>query len=121
MFLCPQRAQSSKRLIESETFSPICIAIAVLYANPFQIEPYLPYEFTCEGMLQRVNILIEKQVGQMLVDSIEGGGLSFQKDKSFGHLVPSLLLCVSGLLLQHRELAPTERAPGGEGRGKRFL
>uniref|UniRef100_A0A3Q3WE76 alpha-1,6-mannosyl-glycoprotein 6-beta-N-acetylglucosaminyltransferase n=1 Tax=Mola mola TaxID=94237 RepID=A0A3Q3WE76_MOLML len=25
------------------------------------IEPYLPYEFTCEGMLQRVNILIEKQ------------------------------------------------------------
>uniref|UniRef100_H3CEA1 alpha-1,6-mannosyl-glycoprotein 6-beta-N-acetylglucosaminyltransferase n=2 Tax=Tetraodon nigroviridis TaxID=99883 RepID=H3CEA1_TETNG len=25
------------------------------------IEPYVPYEFTCEGMLQRVNILIEKQ------------------------------------------------------------
>ncbi|XP_069389486.1 alpha-1,6-mannosylglycoprotein 6-beta-N-acetylglucosaminyltransferase A-like isoform X2 [Paralichthys olivaceus] len=25
------------------------------------IEPYLPYEFTCEGMLQRLNILIEKQ------------------------------------------------------------
>uniref|UniRef100_A0A7N6FCH8 alpha-1,6-mannosyl-glycoprotein 6-beta-N-acetylglucosaminyltransferase n=1 Tax=Anabas testudineus TaxID=64144 RepID=A0A7N6FCH8_ANATE len=25
--------------------------------------PYIPYEFTCEGMLQRVNILIEKQVG----------------------------------------------------------
>ncbi|XP_056895505.1 alpha-1,6-mannosylglycoprotein 6-beta-N-acetylglucosaminyltransferase A-like isoform X2 [Takifugu flavidus] len=25
------------------------------------IEPYIPYEFTCEGMLQRVNILIEKQ------------------------------------------------------------
>ncbi|XP_068428895.1 alpha-1,6-mannosylglycoprotein 6-beta-N-acetylglucosaminyltransferase A-like [Clinocottus analis] len=25
------------------------------------IEPYLPYEFSCEGMLQRVNILIEKQ------------------------------------------------------------
>ncbi|XP_039673109.1 alpha-1,6-mannosylglycoprotein 6-beta-N-acetylglucosaminyltransferase A-like [Perca fluviatilis] len=31
------------------------------------IEPYLPYEFSCEGMLQRVNILIEKQVGGMLV------------------------------------------------------
>ncbi|KAL2087901.1 hypothetical protein ACEWY4_016729 [Coilia grayii] len=26
-----------------------------------KIEPYLPYEFTCEGMLQRVNALIEKQ------------------------------------------------------------
>ncbi|XP_036966646.1 alpha-1,6-mannosylglycoprotein 6-beta-N-acetylglucosaminyltransferase A-like isoform X2 [Acanthopagrus latus] len=25
------------------------------------IEPYLPYEFTCEGMLQRVNTLTEKQ------------------------------------------------------------
>ncbi|XP_033965448.2 alpha-1,6-mannosylglycoprotein 6-beta-N-acetylglucosaminyltransferase A-like [Pseudochaenichthys georgianus] len=25
------------------------------------IEPYLPYEFSCEGMLQRVNVLIEKQ------------------------------------------------------------
>uniref|UniRef100_A0A3Q3JG50 alpha-1,6-mannosyl-glycoprotein 6-beta-N-acetylglucosaminyltransferase n=1 Tax=Monopterus albus TaxID=43700 RepID=A0A3Q3JG50_MONAL len=25
------------------------------------IEPYVPYEFTCEGMLQRVNILVEKQ------------------------------------------------------------
>ncbi|XP_027878942.1 alpha-1,6-mannosylglycoprotein 6-beta-N-acetylglucosaminyltransferase A-like isoform X1 [Xiphophorus couchianus] len=25
------------------------------------IKPYLPYEFTCEGMLQRVNVLIEKQ------------------------------------------------------------
>ncbi|XP_053568485.1 alpha-1,6-mannosylglycoprotein 6-beta-N-acetylglucosaminyltransferase A [Bombina bombina] len=24
-------------------------------------EPYLPYEFTCEGMLQRVNVFIEKQ------------------------------------------------------------
>lgn len=27
-----------------------------------QIEPYLPYEFTCEGMLQRMNVFIEKQV-----------------------------------------------------------
>uniref|UniRef100_A0A3Q3J8U0 alpha-1,6-mannosyl-glycoprotein 6-beta-N-acetylglucosaminyltransferase n=1 Tax=Monopterus albus TaxID=43700 RepID=A0A3Q3J8U0_MONAL len=26
-----------------------------------KIEPYLPYEFTCEGMLQRVNAFIEKQ------------------------------------------------------------
>lgn len=25
------------------------------------LEPYLPYEFTCEGMLQRVNVFIEKQ------------------------------------------------------------
>lgn len=30
-----------------------------------QIEPYIPYEFTCEGMLQRVNVLVEKQVRKM--------------------------------------------------------
>ncbi|KPP67403.1 hypothetical protein Z043_114011 [Scleropages formosus] len=33
----------------------------VLFVTPSQIEPYLPYEFTCEGMLQRVNAFIEKQ------------------------------------------------------------
>uniref|UniRef100_A0A8D0NCD2 alpha-1,6-mannosyl-glycoprotein 6-beta-N-acetylglucosaminyltransferase n=1 Tax=Sus scrofa TaxID=9823 RepID=A0A8D0NCD2_PIG len=26
-----------------------------------KIEPYMPYEFTCEGMLQRINAFIEKQ------------------------------------------------------------
>ncbi|XP_044294115.1 alpha-1,6-mannosylglycoprotein 6-beta-N-acetylglucosaminyltransferase A [Varanus komodoensis] len=26
-----------------------------------KIEPYLPFEFTCEGMLQRMNVFIEKQ------------------------------------------------------------
>ncbi|KAF3857124.1 hypothetical protein F7725_008983 [Dissostichus mawsoni] len=29
--------------------------------NPVEIEPYLPYEFTCEGMLQRVNAFIQNQ------------------------------------------------------------
>lgn len=33
----------------------------------FQIEPYLPYEFTCEGMLQRVNAFIENQVPLFIV------------------------------------------------------
>lgn len=41
--------------------------IDIVFVNAFQIEPYIPYEFTCEGMLQRVNILIEKQVGGMFV------------------------------------------------------
>lgn len=36
---------------------------ALVFVHIFQIEPYIPYEFTCEGMLQRLNILIEKQVG----------------------------------------------------------
>lgn len=35
---------------------------ALVFVHIFQIEPYIPYEFTCEGMLQRLNILIEKQV-----------------------------------------------------------
>lgn len=36
-----------------------------LLCDPYyleQIEPYLPYEFTCEGMLQRVNAFIQNQV-----------------------------------------------------------
>lgn len=44
------------------------VSIAAGFVNMFQIEPYIPYEFTCEGMLQRVNILIEKQVGGVLVE-----------------------------------------------------
>lgn len=45
--------------------------IGVVFVNAFQIEPYIPYEFTCEGMLQRVNVLIEKQVGGMFFCSIK--------------------------------------------------
>lgn len=47
------------------------MSIAAFFAYTFQIEPYIPYEFTCEGMLQRVNVLIEKQVGGMLVEGRE--------------------------------------------------
>lgn len=39
----------------------LCKKQVVLFLHG-QIEPYIPYEFTCEGMLQRVNILVEKQV-----------------------------------------------------------
>lgn len=39
----------------------------------FQIEPYLPYEFTCEGMLQRVNTLIENQVRGVLIEGLGKG------------------------------------------------
>lgn len=44
--------------------SSVCVCVCV-----FQIEPYLPYEFTCEGMLQRLNSFIENQVREG-----EGGG-----------------------------------------------
>lgn len=47
------------------------MSIAAFFVYTFQIEPYIPYEFTCEGMLQRVNILIEKQVGGMFVEGRE--------------------------------------------------
>lgn len=43
-------------------YSFFSVSAAVVCVS-IQIEPYIPYEFTCEGMLQRVNILIEKQVG----------------------------------------------------------
>ncbi len=38
------------------SFTSVCLCLCD------QIEPYLPYEFTCEGMLQRVNAFIENQV-----------------------------------------------------------
>lgn len=28
-----------------------------------QVEPFLPYEYTCEGMLERLNAYIQNQVG----------------------------------------------------------
>lgn len=28
-----------------------------------QVEPFLPYEYTCEGMLERVHAYIQNQVG----------------------------------------------------------
>lgn len=51
------------------------VSIAAGFVYTFQIEPYIPYEFTCEGMLQRVNILIEKQVGRMLAEGWDGSNL----------------------------------------------
>lgn len=41
---------------------PLQLSLPLDPSHPEQIEPYLPYEFTCEGMLQRVNAFIENQV-----------------------------------------------------------
>lgn len=48
----------------------------------FQIEPYLPYEFTCEGMLQRVNTLIENQVRGVLIEGLGKGSDLLLGDKT---------------------------------------
>lgn len=34
-----------------------------LPGRPPQVEPYLPYEYTCEGMLERIQAYIQHQVG----------------------------------------------------------
>lgn len=31
---------------------------------PVQVEPFLPYEYTCEGMLERLHAYIQNQVGR---------------------------------------------------------
>ncbi|XP_042558795.1 alpha-1,6-mannosylglycoprotein 6-beta-N-acetylglucosaminyltransferase A [Clupea harengus] len=41
--------------------NPLEVERAVRSILSQKIEPYLPYEFTCEGMLQRVNVFIQKQ------------------------------------------------------------
>lgn len=40
----------------------LCAPVSRCHVLFPQIEPYMPYEFTCEGMLQRINAFIEKQV-----------------------------------------------------------
>ena len=38
------------------------IASSIMFALCFQVDPYLPFEFTHEGMLERVSVLIQNQV-----------------------------------------------------------
>lgn len=40
---------------------PACCLRSVL--PPSQVDPYLPYEYTCEGMLERIHAYIQHQVG----------------------------------------------------------
>lgn len=37
--------------------------LPVLCSCPPQVDPYLPYEYTCEGMLERIHAYIQHQVG----------------------------------------------------------
>lgn len=95
----------------SRSISGVCCVTSAV--SLFQIEPYIPYEFTCEGMLQRVNVLIEKQVGWTSLGSVS-------------HRCPvntNVLswIFLSGLLFQHDKLASSEHTPGGKGRGQSFL
>lgn len=61
-----QKVSRGRSFLHSRRRSPPLNAVSR------QIEPYLPYEFTCEGMLQRVNAFIEKQV---LTDTLIFWGL----------------------------------------------
>lgn len=38
--------------------------LPVLCSCPPQVDPYLPYEYTCEGMLERIHAYIQHQVGE---------------------------------------------------------
>lgn len=41
---------------------PACCLRSAL--PPSQVDPYLPYEYTCEGMLERIHAYIQHQVGK---------------------------------------------------------
>lgn len=41
---------------------PACCLCSAL--SPPQVDPYLPYEYTCEGMLERIHAYIQHQVGE---------------------------------------------------------
>lgn len=38
--------------------------LPVLCSCPSQVDPYLPYEYTSEGMLERIHAYIQHQVGE---------------------------------------------------------
>lgn len=42
-------------------FLALCARLCV------QVEPFLPYEYTCEGMLERVHAYVQNQVGHKVV------------------------------------------------------
>ena len=42
-------------------FFPL-LALSLLFSFSFQVDPYLPFEFTHEGMLERVSALVQNQV-----------------------------------------------------------
>lgn len=42
----------------------LCLRLAAVpCSSPAQVDPYLPYEYTCEGMLERIHAYIQHQVG----------------------------------------------------------
>lgn len=45
---------------------------AALCSSPAQVDPYLPYEYTCEGMLERIHAYIQHQVGHRPCSAGEG-------------------------------------------------
>lgn len=45
-----------------DTAVPTCCLCSAL--PPSQVDPYLPYEYTCEGMLERIHAYIQHQVGE---------------------------------------------------------
>lgn len=67
----PPPAHKSRGSVNTRTTEAVCclksdvcpdFLLNCVFCDCEQIEPYLPYEFTCEGMLQRVNAFIENQV-----------------------------------------------------------
>lgn len=40
-----------------------------------QVKPFLPYEYTCEGMLERLHAYIQNQVGQRQGKKINDGNM----------------------------------------------
>lgn len=45
---------------------------AALCSSPAQVDPYLPYEYTCEGMLERIHAYIQHQVRHRPCSAGEG-------------------------------------------------
>lgn len=65
---------------------PACCLRSAL--PPSQVDPYLPYEYTCEGMLERIHAYIQYQVGEHPCSS--GRPSLFLRDHPCSPMAPSL-------------------------------
>lgn len=56
------RCSCGEMLLEMAGTGELFPLAAALCSSPAQVDPYLPYEYTCEGMLERIHAYIQHQV-----------------------------------------------------------
>lgn len=85
---------------------------SVLCSSPAQVDPYLPYEYTCEGMLERIHAYIQHQVGHRPCYAGEGMGEMLGRNRCACEVsLPGMLSPVSPTTTHHLSPSSTDLFP----------